>query len=113
VTNGTAFLMDGDGRSIWARRCRDILADHISDMGGPKNVSSAERSLARRAAVLTTQLEQIEAQFSAADQADSKLLDIYVRGVGGLRRLLQTIGLERRARDLGPTLSDFLPKASP
>jgi len=109
VTNGTALLVGVPNTNAWARRCRDILGEHLSDLGG--EASSAERSLARRAAVLTTELEMLESQFALDGKADVGKLDIYVRGVGGLRRLLQTIGLERRARDLGPTLSDFLPRA--
>jgi hypothetical protein len=54
VTNGSALLPDIDGRSPWIRRCKDIIAAHISDLGGEDNVSEAERSIIRRAAVLTT-----------------------------------------------------------
>jgi hypothetical protein len=35
--------------ATWVRRCRDIIAAHLSDMGGADNTSAAERSLIRRA----------------------------------------------------------------
>jgi hypothetical protein len=54
ITNGSALPPDIDGRSPWIRRCKDIIAAHISDLGGEDNVSEAERSIIRRAAVLTT-----------------------------------------------------------
>jgi hypothetical protein len=38
------------------RRCKDLIADHLSDLGGLGNVSAAERLLIRRAAVLTVEL---------------------------------------------------------
>jgi hypothetical protein len=51
VTNGSELLPDIDGRSIWARRCRDIISAHTADLGGLDNCSAAEQSLIRRCAV--------------------------------------------------------------
>ncbi len=68
VTNGSALLPNIDGRSSWARRCRDVLALHVSDLGGDEAVSEAERSICRRAAVLTTELELLEARFAQSGE---------------------------------------------
>jgi hypothetical protein len=108
ITNGTKLLPGIDGRSPWVRRCKDLIAAHLSDLGGESNTSAAERSIVRRAAVLTTELELLEAKFAAAGQASSDDLDLYARTSGNLRRLLEAIGLQRRARDIGPTLGDLL-----
>jgi len=70
ITNGTRFLHDVDGRSPWVRRCKDIIAAHLSDLGGADNASAAERSIIRRASVLTVELERLEAQFAVAGEAD-------------------------------------------
>jgi hypothetical protein len=100
ITNGR--LLNGvDGRSPWVRRCKDIIASHISDLGGEANTSTAERSLVRRAAVMTTELEMLEARFATAGMAESNDLDLYVRASGNLRRLLESVGLQRRAREVG------------
>ena|SRR6516164_6525376 len=32
ITNGSALLPDVDGRSPWVRRCKDIVAAHLSDL---------------------------------------------------------------------------------
>jgi len=32
ITNGSALLPDVDGRSLWVRRCKDIVAAHLSDL---------------------------------------------------------------------------------
>jgi hypothetical protein len=68
VSNGTKLLPGIDQRSPWVRRCKDIIAEHIADLGGAANLSAAERSLVRRAAVLATELERLESKFCAASQ---------------------------------------------
>ena len=94
------------GRQIsLVRRCKDLLADHLSDIPDP---SAAERSIIRRAAVLTVELERLEKQFALAGEADPDTLDLYGRTSGNLRRLLEAVGLQRRARDISPTLADIM-----
>jgi hypothetical protein len=108
LTNGKKLLPGIDQRSPWIRRCKDLIAAHLSDLGGTDNTSAAERSLIRRAAVLTTELEMLEARFAAAGQASSEDLDLYQRTAGNLRRLLEAIGLQRRPRLLTPSVSEYL-----
>ncbi len=98
VSNGSRLLPGVDGRSTWVRRCRDLIELHTSDLGGPDAVSVAEACLVRRAAVLTTELEQLESRFALAGQATASDLDLYQRCAGNLRRLLEAVGLQRRAR---------------
>jgi hypothetical protein len=99
ITNGTSFLPGCiDHRSAWVRRAKDIVAEYISDAGGEANTSTAERSIIRRIAVLTTELEALETRF-AGGAATSETLDLYIRGSGTLRRLLEGFS-ERRARDV-------------
>ena len=105
VANGSALLAGVDGRSVWIRRCKELLADHLSDIPDP---TAAERSLIRRAAVLTTELERLEVQFALADGADPETLDLYGRISGNLRRLLEAVGLQRRCKEVGPTLADII-----
>lgn len=100
TTNGR-MLPGIDGRNAWARRARDVLREHISDLGGEENTSAAERSLGRRAAALSTELEMLEAKFARAGHAEAEDLDLYIRASGGLRRLLESVGLQRRAREVG------------
>ena len=78
ITNG-ALLPGVDGRSPWVRRCKDIIAAHLSDLGGEANTSTAERSLIRRAAVLTTELERLEMKFALAGEANADEIDLYAR----------------------------------
>lgn len=108
VTNGNAVLPNVDGRSTWVRRMRDVMTLHIADLGGEDAVSEAERSIVRRVAVLTTELERMEVQFATAGEASADALDLYQRTAGNLRRLLEAVGLRRRPRDVTPDLRDYL-----
>jgi hypothetical protein len=108
ITNGSALLPGIDGRSPWVRRCKDIIAAIVADLGGPENCSTAEQSIVRRAAVLTTELERMEAGFAVAGEASPEALDTYARVSANLRRLLEAVGLQRRSRDVGPTLGDLM-----
>jgi hypothetical protein len=110
ITNGTALLPGTDNRSAWCRRAKDVIAAHTADIGGDDCVSEAERSIIRRIAVLTTELERLEAKFAGAGEASERDLDLYIRGSGSLRRLLEVIGLQRRPRDVtpAPTLAELL-----
>ena len=108
ATNGkTLFADGGDMRGPWARRLRDVWGRHLSDLGGPDVVSEAEKSIARRAAVLTVELERLEARFAVED-ASKEDLDLYSRVAGNHRRLLETLGLKRVPRDVTPTVPEYL-----
>ena len=84
------------------------MALHLSDLGGEAAVSEAERSIIRRASTLTVELERLESTFATAGEADPATLDLYQRTAGNLRRLLESIGLERRSRSLTPTIDQYL-----
>jgi hypothetical protein len=109
VTNGSALLPGVDGRSPWVRRCKDVIAAHLSDI---PDASAAERSIIRRASVLTVELERLEAKFATAGEASERDLDLYQRTAGNLRRLLSSVGLERRARNV-ETLGDYMARKYP
>jgi len=102
VSNGSAVLPGVDGRSTWVLRLRDLMGLHLSDLGGDNAVSEAERSIIRRVATLTVELERMEAGFAVAGEAQPDQLDLYQRTANSLRRLLEAIGLQRRSRDVTP-----------
>jgi hypothetical protein len=89
IANGK-LLPGVDQRSSWVRRCRELIADHTADLGGERNTSSAERSLVRRCAVLTTELERLEVKFALAGEASAEDLHLYQRMTNTLRDGLST-----------------------
>src|SRR5262245_6677374 len=99
VTSGRKLLIGGDPNSAWSRRYRDLVVRHISDLGGREMLSEAQLSLVRRAAALACELEQMEARMS---QGEAVNLDSFGRAASHLRRLLEAVGLQRRARDVTP-----------
>jgi hypothetical protein len=96
VTTGRRQFVVGDGRSAWALRYSDLVQQHVEDLGGAESISSAQLSLARRAATIECQLEDMEGQLSLGDSID---LDLFVRATGALNRVLKTLGIERRKPD--------------
>jgi hypothetical protein len=66
VTNGSALFVEGDDRSAWARRYRDLIFAHTSDLGGAAAVSEAQVALIKRAATLQIELELLEGKLSLA-----------------------------------------------
>ncbi len=107
ITNGRELLPGIDQRSTWARRMRDLIELHVDDLGGLDNTSEAQRSLLRRISVLEVEAEYLETEF-AKRSASGKQYDLYLRVVGVLKRLYELVGIERRARDVTPSLQDYL-----
>jgi hypothetical protein len=62
---------------------------HLNDLGGPDNCSEAEKAIARRAACLIVELEQMERKFAVQGEAKNWQLLAYQRGSNTMRRLLE------------------------
>lgn len=106
VTNGKSLLPKGvDGRSLWFRRFRDLNTLHLSEI---PNASEGEKAIIRRSATLIVALEQMEFKFADAGEASPNQLDQYARIAAQLRRLLESVGLERRTKDAVPSLQEYL-----
>jgi hypothetical protein len=108
LSNGSSILPGVDGRSVWARRLRDLIGLHLSDLGGDGAVPEAERSIIRRVATLTVELERMEVGFAVAGEAQPDQLELYQRTANSLRRLLESVGIGRRPRDVTPNLRDYI-----
>ncbi|MFZ3326011.1 MAG: hypothetical protein WA231_09025 [Methylocella sp.] len=107
VTNRTKlFAIEGmDGRLGPARRFRDILEQIECDLGGIDNLSEGQRQLCRRAATLSFTAECMEVDAVAGKPFD---IDLFGQLTDRLGRCFQRLGLERKSRDVTPTLRDYL-----
>jgi hypothetical protein len=82
-------------RGVVARRFRDIVGLVTSDLGGPEQLSENQRQIIRRIASMSVWCESVE-----AEMADGKEIDIdkFQRTSNSLRRLCESLGLERRPK---------------
>src|ERR1700730_15509074 len=106
VGNGRLLPADVDGRSATSRRFKDLVYDFAADLGGMPELSTAEVQMIRRASMLSTQCEQIEA-LAAQGEKEFDVV-VYVTMTNALKRIFEVIGIKRRARDCTPRLSDYL-----
>ena len=60
-------------------------------------------------AALEVQLEQMEAKMSEGAEVD---LDLFNRLTGNLRRCFETIGVERRPRQISDSLDDVIDRVA-
>jgi hypothetical protein len=108
VTNGkTLFPTPVDGRSATFRRFRDIYAQVTSDLGG--DPSEAQVQVARRAAALSAWCEREEAKLVL--ESDDFDVQRFATVANSLRRLFEAIGMERKARDVTPSIDAYLGRA--
>ena len=82
-----------DGRTSAVRRIKEWESQIEADLGG--NLTEAQKSIMRRAAVLSAILEDKEARWASGDPV---ALNEYCTATNVLRRLLSTLGLERNQR---------------
>lgn len=114
VTNGTMILDGIDQRSPLARRYRDIFNAVLGDQAETTDhpVSEARRQLCRRFASASVLAEQLESRL-----VNGEVIDVAEHAAlsSTLVRLATRIGIDRRSRDVTPTLADYLaslPKTS-
>ena len=104
VTNGEEILPGVDGRSLIGRRYRDIAEAILADQGGDDRCSEGRRQLVRRFAAAAVLAEQMEADLANGAEIS---IERHALLVSSLVRLSGKLGLERRAKDITPTLSDY------
>jgi hypothetical protein len=73
-----------DGRTLAAKRAKELIEAIETDLGGGDRLSGGERQLVQRAAVLGALRGEVA------------------------QRVLVTIGLERRARDVVPSVAEYV-----
>ncbi|TAU26210.1 hypothetical protein ELI48_08485 [Rhizobium ruizarguesonis] len=103
IGNGKALLGGVDGRSAAMRRYREILAQLKADMGN--DPSEAMMMLLRRATTLAVWCEGEESKLAKGEEIS---IGKFTSTVNALRRLLSDIGLDRKAKDITPSLEGYL-----
>ena len=100
LTNGNgAVLPDIDGRSVIARRYRDISAAILVDQGGADRCSESRKQLIRRFAAAAVLAEQMEGKLARGEKID---IAEHATLSSTLVRLAQRIGIDRLPQDITP-----------
>jgi hypothetical protein len=105
VSNGRDLLPGIDGRSIVARRYRDIAAAILADQGGEAQCSESRKQLIRRFAAAAVLAEQLESRLANGEQID---IAEHATLSSTLVRLGSRIGIDRVPRNVTPSLSSYL-----
>jgi hypothetical protein len=105
ITNGRDLLPGIDGRSLIARRYRDLVAALCADQGGLEVMAEARVQLIRRFAALAVQAEAMEARLARGEALD---LSEYTNLASTMVRVASRIGIERVPRDASPDLRSYL-----
>lgn len=100
-----SLFVDGDGRTPWARRYRDLVGLLCDDAGGLTLLTELRLSLIRRAAALILECERMECGLADGEEID---VDLLARLSSHVRRISEAIGLDRVRRDVTPTIGELV-----
>lgn len=109
TNNGKAdvYLPGVDGRTVTARRFKELYQQIIEDAGGDQFVTENVRQLARRAAFLSQIAEAMERDYiTGGDVSIEKYMDLSKV----LARMIAALGTDRKQRrvDAAPSLNHYL-----
>jgi hypothetical protein len=105
LTNKKDLLPGVDGRTVIYRRFRDIASQVALDQGGLDQLSEARLQLVRRFAAAAVLAEQLEAALANGEEIN---VERHALLCSTLTRLAQRIGIDRRAKNITPTVADYV-----
>src|SRR5262245_49221148 len=112
LTDGRVLLPGVNSQSKWARLYRDMLDVVHEHLGGIDQASELEKLTARRIATLECELRHQEVTLASLRHAGKsppdELLDLYSRVSNSQRRHIEMIGLQRRPKDVTPSLQEYI-----
>ena len=99
-----ATLADLDGRTVAARMAKDTISAIESDLGGAENITTAKRQIIESAAVTSAMVADMGSRWLAGEQID---LALFTTLCNSQRRLLESVGLDFRAKDITPSIEQI------
>lgn len=105
VSNGRTMPDVVDGRNKSVRRFKDIAGAIIADQGGVDRCAEARLQLIRRFSACAVMAELVEARL-----ADGETINVGEHALlcSSLVRIARQIGINRHAREVVPSLSQYL-----
>jgi hypothetical protein len=102
---------DLDARTAVAREARALIDNLTSDLGGIDRITAGAAQLVTRAALSGAICADFETRWVSGEPIP---LAEYLQAVNVQRRVLATLGLERRSRDVSEvSLNEYLNSADP
>ena len=77
----------------------------LEDLGGQDALSTAEKVLIQRCAMIATECERMEREALSGGTLDAT---VYSTLTGQLTRTLNSVGIKRLPKDVTPTLRDYI-----
>ena len=105
LTYAPVLLANADGRTTVARRYRDIATAIATDQGGADRLSETRLQLIRRFSAAACLAEQLESRLARGEEIDIQEHSLLV---STMVRVAQRIGIDRRAKNITPSLSEYL-----
>jgi hypothetical protein len=94
-----------DGRTYAARVFDKIVGDVTADLGGRDQLSAVEATLVEAFAGCAVMVDDYNTRALLGERPDPF---VYCQVASTLVRVASRLGLQRRARDVGPTLGDLM-----
>lgn len=98
-------LADLDGRTRAAQAVSRVIESLTADLGGDDILSTGERLLVRKVAMAAAMSEDLAARWLSGEPVDPTT---FCTLSNAERRLLETVGLKRRIRNVTPNLQSYL-----
>lgn len=105
VSNHADLLPNIDGRSVVARRYRDILCAVVADQGGLDRMAEARVQLVRRFCACCVLAEAMESCLANGERID---IQEHATLTSTMVRVASRIGINRLAKDIMPTLGEYI-----
>ena len=105
ITNNPMLVADLDMRTPTGRRFRDIIRQVVADHGGIERCSETRLQLIRRFAATAVVAEMLEAKLVVGASLN---IEKHTLLCATLTRIAKLIGIERRAKEVVPTLEAYL-----
>jgi hypothetical protein len=99
-----------DGRTGAARYFDRLVGDIERDLGGSDQLSAIEHELVEAFAGASVMLAHLNTKVARGEEVDPAE---HSQAASTLVRIATRLGLQRRARDIGPTLGDLLRGSPP
>jgi hypothetical protein len=84
---------------------KKLIGEIEADLGGADQLSAAERQIVQHAALLGAMLVDMEVRYLAGQAIDTSEYGFLI---GVQQRLFQVLGVQRRQRDVTPSIDEYL-----